>query len=331
MRRISRKLAVITTFGVIAGVIGFTATPAPAAPIAYTTLSTDGCQLATIDLATGDTTALSAPPSGAACVDDLAVAPDGTVYGISDFVDSNTSATLVTFDPTTGAPVTTVPFSGDFDESFTAHGGLAIDANGVMYASFTTNEDGCSDFGANEVFSCLYVVDPATAAATLIGPSGFEQVRMFWLTTNCAGDMLTGLQSNDLQTGLPAEVPTSTEPDVEGTEGDPPAPAEVPDPADSFADDVDALTTGLDLASVDEATGTVTDGPLLDDVRALEWAPENGPLYAIGDIGESGFVFTVDPATGDMTQVAPIEDVVGGFIENLAMAVTCPIVVAFTG
>ena len=323
MRRIPKKFAVMAVSATIAGVVGFTATPAPAAPIAYTTLSTDGCQLATIDLATGDVTALPAPPSSAACVDDLAVAPDGTVYGIIDLPDNGQSANLVTFDPTTGAVVDSTGFSGNFDASFTAHGGIAVDRNGVMYASFTTNEEGCSDFGNSEAVSCLYLIDPATAAATLIGPSGFNLVRMFWLTTNCDGAMLTGFSSNDLKSVTDASADSGAQ-------------AEVPDPIETFADDVGPLTTGLDLASVNEGTGAVTDGPPLDnDLFGLEWAP-TGPLYAIGEIENNGailHVFVVDPATGDMTVVADPNLGQLASIENLAMAVTCPteLVVNFTG
>jgi hypothetical protein len=331
MRRIPKKLAVIALTAVVGSLMAFTATPASAAPIAYTILSTDGCQLSTIDLATGTVTPLSAGPSGAACVDDLAVAPDGTVYGISDFVASSTSATLVTFNPTTGAVVTTVPFTGDFDESFTARGGIAVDRNGVLYASFTTNEDGCSDL-TNDAFVCLYRVDPATAAATLIGPSGFDQIRTNWLTTNCDDAMLTALDEDDFGPfSAPDEV---TEPGAEGEAG---AQAEPPGLPDSFADDgadPQSHQEGLDISPVDESTGAVTQGPLMDaDIFGIEWAPPTGPLYAIGEDGDGDGVFTVDPATGALTRVADLDVPQIGGITTLAMAVTCPeeLVVVFTG
>ena len=52
-----------------------------AAPtLGYTIIANDaGCDLNTINLATGTLTDLPAPSSEAACADDLAVAPDGTV------------------------------------------------------------------------------------------------------------------------------------------------------------------------------------------------------------------------------------------------------------
>ena len=337
MRRISRKLAVLVALGLSVGVLAVTTTPATAAPIAYTTLITDGCQLATVDLATGAITPLPAGPSGAACVDDLAVAPDGTVYGISDFIDDNNSATLVTFNPTTGAPVTTVAFTGSFTQSFTAHGGIAVDGTGVMYASFTTNEAGCSDFGNTIVMACLYRIDPTTAAATLIGPSGANLIRDFWLTTNCDGAMLTGEQT-ELNGGGAVEDVTPQAPETPGTEGDASAQAEPSDPVEDFADDVGALVHGLRLSSVDEATGTVTSGPILgiDDTFGIEWASPNGPLYGIGEIennGEIPHVFVIDPATGAATIVADLDAPQIGGVENLAMALTCPaeLVVNFTG
>ena len=331
MRRISTRMAVLVAVALSAGVLAVTTSSAPAAPIAYTTLQTDGCQLATIDLATGVVTPLADPPSGLACVDDLAVAPNGTVYGIRDIPDSGMSANLVTFDAT-GNPSATV-LTGNFTQSFTAHGGIAVDANGVVYAQFVTNETGCSDLQSTAE-ACLYTVNPATGAATLIGSSTKNQVRMFWLTTNCAGQMRTG-------EALPNSTVSGAAPDPSddvASQEEPSTTAPADDIA-SFAADVGAQEFGLDVATVSSTTGAVTTGPFFDgdlNVFGLEWAPPDGPLYALGDFDGGGdAVFTINPATGAHTHVVDIT--LGQFasVENLAMAVTCPteapIVVTFTG
>jgi hypothetical protein len=337
--RIRRTIAALAIAGLTAGaVVALGGSSAPgASSIGYTTILEGGneCRLATVDLATGVVTGLPGGGTSDSCVDDLAVAPDGTVYGITDVEDDGLSANLVTFNPVTGAVTNVQPFSGSFTESFTAHGGLAFDRAGVLYASFTTDEAGCSDLQQTAI-SCLYRVDPATAAATLVGNAGIDKngVRMFFLAISCADSMLTGERFTDLDSNdATTDTPTSDTPPAEGASTSPePAPQSV---GDAFADDeVDAQFVDLDLASVNPATGAVTTGPQFaagTDVLGFDFANPDGPLYALA-IEPTGLpgVFTVDPATAALTLVATLSETE---LENLAIPGGCPVVIQprFTG
>jgi hypothetical protein len=342
VKRISKQFALGVTLAMVVGVLALTTQSAPAAPVAYTTLDTDGCQLATIDLATGTVTPLPDAPSSNNCVDDLAVGADGTVWGIKDLpVKSNQRAGIVKFDPTTGDAVDTQLFdNGNFDFSFTAHGGIAIDASGVMYVSFTSNEDGCSDFQGNDAEACLYRVDdPATGAVTLIGPSGKAQVRDFWLTTNCAGSMLTGESLSDQEVVTPGATPAAPDTGEDTTTTTEDERTLAMDLAGTFGNDLGAQEFDLAISPVNTGTGEVTTGPAVDvdlDLFGIEWASPNGPLYALGNLDDTGdAVFIIDPATGAETHVADITIGQLASVENLGMALTCtteaPIVVTFTG
>lgn len=334
MSRWSRRCAVVAAAALVAGVLVVGSAPSGAAgPLAYTTVSTDGCQLATVDLTTGVVTPLSAGPTGNACVDDLAVAPNGTVYGLRDIPDSGMSANLVTFDPTTGAVTSATPFSGSFTQSFTAHGGITVDKNGVVYASFVTNQTGCSDLIETAVV-CLYRVDPATAAATLIGNAGAtkNQVRTFFLTVSCAGSMLTG-ESTPIQGGSESVTNETTTPasdESATTTGEPSEPITTLPDFSAFSDDVGALATGLNLASVSATTGAVTTGPSFAvgfNVLGIAFANPAGTLYALGTpaAGAPG-VYTIDPTTAAATLVAPLSGITA--VDNLAIAGTCPVQLA---
>ena len=52
---------------------------------------------------------------------------------------------------------------------------FTFDAAGVLYTQFSTSEEGCGDFEEGFTVACLYRVDPATAAATLIGNAGADK------------------------------------------------------------------------------------------------------------------------------------------------------------
>jgi len=98
-----------------------------------------------INLMNGDFTQIS--DLGSTLYNDIAYAPDGTLYGLA-----NNGASLVTFDPTTGAVTPAASLSTSGIES------IAFDpSDGVL-------------FGAAQ--NGLYTIDPTTGASTFIGSFG---------------------------------------------------------------------------------------------------------------------------------------------------------------
>ena len=181
----------------------------PAEPVTAFTIMDDGqglCDLYTIDLATGALTDLPAASSEAACAKDLAVAADGTVYGIgginfinvgsvSPAVDSLNSANLITFsaDGTPSGQTLTVdgsPISGTYG------GGIAVDAAGTVYV-IAVNETTCEpqpieqqSFAPSDtyLFNCLFTVNLSSGELTQVGDGYPPDTPMFGLTS-CASDM----------------------------------------------------------------------------------------------------------------------------------------------
>jgi len=328
--------ALLSTVVASTGLVVLGAAPASAAgPIGYTAVFVEGgCRIATVDIATGATTLLSAPADFETCVNDLAVGPDGSLWGIDRLTTPTTDveAELVQFDPATGAILDSGLFTGNFTSSGIAEGGLAFGADDVMYAHLVTNEDGCDN-----AYVCLYTVDPTTRAVTLVGNSDQGETEMFFLTADCAGSMLTSEFTADaLDEGAPG-------PDTLATDN----PRAASDPPPGWPD-VDAQNGLLSqqLGHVDPSTGEVTRGaefPELFDLLGLEYDRATGTLYALGlelmPISPDGVfddisVYTVDPATGDITWVSDFNDEIG-FPQGLAIAGSCaaeaPLVVRFTG
>lgn len=289
-----------------------------ASPPAYTITGsavTEACQLVRVDITTGATTVLGAPPSSEACVTDLAVAPDGSVWGIRE--TESLEVLLVEFDPATGAVRSSGPFTGNFSAIFLEIGAVAFDGTGTLYAQLVTDEPGC-----DLDFVCLYTVDPQTRVATFVGAAGpekFETVMLF-LAADCGTSMVTTEFTGDL-----GEAGTTSWGDA----------------------DVGARAFGLQLDSVDKATGVVTDGPpfALDlSLAGLDYSRADGTLYAlggsppVGQFGESeatpptsagedpategeadaaegdvgaadvnASIFVVDPATAAVTEVVALD------------------------
>ena len=170
------------------------AVTAPAEPVTAFTIMDDGqglCDLYAIDLATGALTDLPAPSSEAACAEDLAVAANGTVYGIagtqffvvgsvSPAYDSLGGAELITFsaDGTPSGQTLTVggaPISG------ISGGSIAIDAAGTVYV-IAINETTCDprltapgsfDPSDTLAFNCLFTVNLSTGELNQVG-DGFS-------------------------------------------------------------------------------------------------------------------------------------------------------------
>lgn len=138
-------------------VLGITEGPDAEHPIiGYTLASSDSqatCELLRIDWATGLTTDLPSTPTAEACVTDLAVAPDGTVYGIAPVASplptalacasvgpvdlcGRPLARLVTFaaDGTPTSMEIGPSLTYDFDaESLAGFRGVAVDNDGVVF------------------------------------------------------------------------------------------------------------------------------------------------------------------------------------------------------
>lgn len=265
------------------------------------------CQLAEIDWSSGMVTVLPATASNLTCVNDLAVAPDGTVHGFDPiFADefdptSEIGSAVISEATTVGRFVTFdsegTPSSIDVDlpQSYTMNHdllsqfwGIAIAEDGSIFvtinrlwAQVTTCEPGVlvgslefeTSDGDYDWTSCLFTLDPSTGGLTLVGPS------------NMPGDDLAGLSigSEGARSLLLPFTPLSVSPSI---------------PSEFVWSSVD-LNSGAATAS--GLTYSVTDG-MFDQLRFL---PDLFVLLRDDTSGEfsSGMV---NPQTGIITEVAPL-------------------------
>jgi hypothetical protein len=316
MRAVRRLLATLATLTVATvGLIGLTQAPAVAAPTGFTVLAIgDGsCKLASIDVGTGVTTPIAASGSATACVNDLALAPDGTLYGLEQ---SGPDVVLVRFDVSTGAatvvgPITT--FNAFLPGTFPVAlgGGLAFDAAGTMYVQLVTSDPQCT--GAD--FYCLYKGSPSNPGAVqFVGTSQQFEVVVGSLTATCSGTLFASLPFG-LELSASAFSPRANS-------SAPP----------SFADLQHQLSTQqasfAELAGVSPTTGKVTTiGPYGPNtfMSGLEIDQATGTLWGLGvQEGDPAFsTFTIDPVTGAATKhvlISQGETVAIG----LAITGTCP-------
>jgi hypothetical protein len=203
-------LAVIAVSVVILSSSASSSAPRETPVLGYTVIDNgDGtCDLNSIDLATGQLTDLPAPPSSSACSSDLAVAPDGTVYGIDGdhlyltgsldaAVDSDGNPHLIEYDDAGNASITVITN----DENFLTgllHGGIAVDADGTIWAQIQ-DATSCANvispttglyISDSIPMVCLFTIDPVTGVATLVGPSN-QSYGMFIGLTSCESAMRT--------------------------------------------------------------------------------------------------------------------------------------------
>ena len=272
------------------------AVAAPAEPVTGFTIMDDGhglCDLLAIDLASGVLTDLPAVPSEAACAWDLAVAADGTVYGIggtqigigsvSPAVDSLGGAVLITFsaDGTPSGQTLTVggsPISGTFG------GGIAVDAAGIVYV-IAVNETTCESqpidlqsFAPSDtyIFNCLFTVNLSSGELTQVG-DGFPPDTAVLGLTSCASDMWTLMFEPDPFSGFLEEIP---------------------------------------WVSIDATTAIATEAGITTQVLGYDCVATGNTVYAMSTglgltangIAPSEFVGadlgTVDPTTGVFTETA---------------------------
>ena len=179
-----RTLALFGLLGLVGTSVILAAGPAAAEPIGYSVRSDFDGQLYSIDLATGDATAIGA--TGFDDIECLSFSADGTLYGVDDDTDQ-----LLTIDTGTGAGTVVGALGVDFTDC-----GLTFDAAGNLFMSSDAPPD-------------LFQLDPETGAATLVGSQGQE---VTGLAANCdtiyglGGDDTDNLVTIDPATGEATEV-----------------------------------------------------------------------------------------------------------------------------
>jgi len=294
------------------------AVTAPAEPVTAFTIIDDGqglCDLYTIDLATGALTDMPAASSEAACARDLAVAANGTVYGIAGTqffnvgsvgasVDSLGGAELITFSAN-GTPSGQTLTVGGFPISGISGGSIAIDAAGTVYV-IALNETTCNpgltaptSFEPSDsyAFNCLFTVNLSTGELTQVG-DGFSQNRSVFGLTSCASNMWS------LMPGL---LPLSV--------------------------DQSPASFGIPWASIDPTTAVATEAGISTQLLGFDCVATGNTVYAMStggfgptanDISPSApagaDLGTVDPTTGVFTETVAL-DASSGYIYPLAFAV----------
>lgn len=265
---------------------------AASGPIGYVTVGAPGsCQLQKIDLTTGVLTDLPAAPSADACVGDLAMTSDGTVWGVLDGTGPQNQ--VGSFTPQAAADPSLVRFSADGTPNLTQitvpdstiaflrDGGIAVSTAGTVYVQIASNAPGClpqvTDTTSTSVPTpqqvCLYTVDPSTGAATLVGPTDTITTYFDFLTT-CSSGAYTVLQGQ-----------------------------------------------GPELSTESLSTGHASSGPVLDSPIGIDCSPGTGTLYAVNGVNtrtlasqsrpaaiQQTEVGTIDPSTGAFTAAAPVSD-----------------------
>ena len=280
------------------------AVTAPAEPVTAFTIMDNGqglCDLYTIDLASGVLTDLPAGPSEAACAWDLAVAADGTVYGIageqigigsvSPAVDSLGGAVLITFsaDGTPSGQTLTVggsPISGTYG------GGNAVDAAGIVYV-IAVNETPCEpqpidlqSFAPSDtyLFNCLFTVNLSSGELTQVGDGYPPDTPMFGLTS-CASDMW------------------SLMPQIQ-----------------PFSVNQSPASIGIPWVSIDATTAIATEAGISTQILGYDCVATGNKVYAMstGDFGLTADELT--PSAPAIPDLGTVDPTTGVFTETVAMS-----------
>ena len=199
--------AIVLPFGSTSSAVA-TAEPVPTTGYTVIDDGSGSCDLYTIDLATGVLTNLPAPSSNAACVNDLAVAPNGTVYGVAGTRFFSSTSVAPAYDSVGGAELVTFSASGTpsgisltvagLPISGISAGSIAVNAAGVVYV-IAINETTCDprlnapnsyDPSDTLAFHCLYTVNLTNGELTQIG-DGFSPNTPIFGLTSCASSMWT--------------------------------------------------------------------------------------------------------------------------------------------
>lgn len=281
------------------------AVTAPAEPVTAFTIMNDGqglCDLYTIDLATGALTDLPAPSSEAACAQDLAVAANGTVYGIagtqffvvgsvSPAYDSLGGAELITFsaDGTPSGQTLTVggaPISG------ISGGSIAVDAAGTVYV-IAINETTCSSlltvpvsFGPSDgdAFSCLFTVNLSNGELTQVGEGFSPNAAVFGLTS-CASTMWSL---------IPGIFP--------------------------FSVDQSPASIGIPWASIDPTTGIPTEAGISTQILGYDCVATGNKVYAMSTGGFGPVGNGISPSAPAIPDLGTVDPTTGVFTETVTMS-----------
>lgn len=260
------------------------------------------CDLYTIDLATGALTDLPAPSSEAACAQDLAVAANGTVYGIagtqffvvgsvSPAYDSLGGAELITFsaDGTPSGQTLTVggaPISG------ISGGSIAVDAAGTVYV-IAINETTCSSlltvpvsFGPSDgdAFSCLFTVNLSNGELTQVGEGFSPNAAVFGLTS-CASTMWSL---------IPGIFP--------------------------FSVDQSPASIGIPWASIDPTTGIPTEAGISTQILGYDCVATGNKVYAMSTGGFGPVGNGISPSAPAIPDLGTVDPTTGVFTETVTMS-----------
>jgi len=281
------------------------AVTAPAEPVTAFTIMDDGqglCDLYTIDLATGALTDLPAASSEAACAADLAVAANGTVYGIAGTqfftvgsvnpaYDSLGGAELITFSAD-GTPSGLSLTVGGRPVSGISGGSIAIDASGTVYV-IAINETTCDPrltapgsftTGDTYAFSCLYTVNLSTGELTQIG-EGFSPNSAVYGLTSCASNMWS------LMFGL---MPLSI--------------------------DQSPASFGIPWASIDPTTAIATEAGISTQLLGFDCVATGNTVYAMSTGGFGPTANAIRPSAPVIPELGTVDPTTGVFTETVTMS-----------
>ena len=290
------------------------ATAEPVPTLGYTVID-DGtglCDLYSIDLATGVLTNLPAASSYAACVFDLAVAPNGTVYGITGTRFFTVGSVAPAYDSLGGAELVT--FSADGTPSGTSltvdglpisgisAGSIAVNAAGVVYV-VGINETTCDprltapgsfDPSDTYAFNCLFTVNLSTGALTQIG-EGFAPNSAVFGLTSCASTMWTI---------SPGMIPLST----------PNQPASI----------------ALPWFAIDPTTAVATPGGVGSELLGYDCLATGNTIYALSNafIGVTANSLQPLPLQPDST-LGTVDPLTGVFTPTVALSDPHPLIFSF--
>jgi hypothetical protein len=297
--RRSLPLVLATLLGLVAPIVG----PAPVASAA------DGaigyamvyCELHTLDLETGELTDLPAFASPATCAADLAVAPNGTVWGLVDIPVPTSplrAGFVVRFNAEGEGFTHEITVEGATEASLVT-GGLAIEPDGTIYIQLSTDGPGCS---LTEV--CLYRYDLDTTIASPVGVSGETSTPLEHLASCSSGlrSMAGGqLLAVDDATGAASPLVT-IDARLLGYDclRDSDVLHAVAGPADEVLSPQD-VTVG----TVDPATGAYTAQAVLSDPEAAVNALAVGPAPASTTTTTTTTPATTPPAAAPGAVVTP--------------------------
>ena len=281
------------------------AVAAPAEPVTAFTIMDDGqglCDLYAIDLATGALTDLPAPSSEAACAQDLAVAANGTVYGIAGTQFFNVSSVSPAEDSLGGAELITFSANGTpSGQSLTiggspisgiSGGSIAIDAAGTIYV-IALNETTCDprltapgsfDPFDTYAFNCLFTVNLSNGELTQVG-EGFSPNRSVYGLASCASNMWS------LMPGL---MPLSV--------------------------DQSPASVGIPWASIDPTTAVATEAGVSTQLLGFDCVATASTVYAMSTGGFGLTANAITPSAPAIPELGTVDPTTGVFTETVTMS-----------